>query len=68
MKQYAALLVAAIAAVTFAVLTLTFLLARSYKFAIGSLIVAVFALSIGRYELRELRRTSRLRRPPFTIS
>lgn len=68
MKQYAAVLVAAIATITFLTLALTFLVAKAYKFALGALVIALFALGIGLRELEEARKVRALRRPPFTTT
>ncbi|WP_313495397.1 hypothetical protein [Pseudoxanthomonas mexicana] len=68
MKQYAAVLVAAIATITFLTLALTFLVAKAHKFALGALVIALFALGIGLRELEEVRKVRALRRPPFTTT
>ena len=68
MKQYAAVLVAALAVIAFATLALTFLVAKAYKFALGALVIALFALGIGLRELEEARKVRALRRPPFTTT
>lgn len=68
MKQYAAVLVCAITTIAFAVLALTFLITKAYKFALGALAIALFSLGIGLRELEEARKVRALRRPPFTTT
>ena len=68
MKQYAAVLVAALAVIAFATLALTFLVAKQFKFALGALIIALFSLAIGLREWDEVRKVRALRRPPFTTT
>lgn len=68
MKQYAAVLVAALAVIAFTTLALTFLVAKAYKFALGALAIALFALGVGLREMDEVRKVRALRKPPFTTT